>query len=326
LNDAAGTLEAEAGGDITLTLEAAMTETGGGEVAVPDVTGQGQPAGDFASDQSCGQPAYQNFAGCSNGLPVFSDFSVEEVTKVTQMNIGDTVLDGESDIFNAHNWLFNGNAGQVVTITVQGVGGADPQILVFGPTGTILVTDLNNTGGDGAETAVVSLTDAGLYTVRVEFWTGGSYSLSVVEGGDPNAAAGNADTSACSQPGMINLIRCEGDLPVFDDGSVEDIVQITTMNIGDTVTGTVSSIFDAHNWLFRGTAGQTVAVSVTGGSGADPVIIVFDAAGNIVQSDLDASGADGTETALVILNSEGWYTVRVEFWSAGTYTLSVQAQ
>jgi len=114
-------------------------------------------------------------------------------------------------------------------------------------------------------------------------------------------------------------------LPIWDTGSVEDVVQTQAMSVGQTVNDSVESTFDAHNWVFEASSGQqiTVTVSSTDGS-SDPVLHLIDPTGVILLTDLDDSDSGGSESYTFTAATGGQYTARVDFWSSGTYSLSVQ--
>ena len=89
------------------------------------------------------------------------------------MRIGDTV-EGEIELWVAHNWAFNGSAGQEVTITVQGWDGADPQARLIAPNGEVIASD-DDSGENRAALMVVTLPETGTYYIRIDVYSEGRY-------------------------------------------------------------------------------------------------------------------------------------------------------
>lgn len=107
----------------------------------------------------------------------------------------------------------------------------------------------------------------------------------------------------------------------FDD--VNQTTQTQAITVGQTVSGTLNSAIEAHNYTFAATAGQRITIRVTSVGGSDPRVKLVDPAGNIVGQDDDAGG--GSNALLVAtLQSAGTYIIRVDTWGGGGYTLSVE--
>lgn len=148
-----------------------------------------------------------------------------------------------------------------------------------------------------------------------------------IDAGDFSSSGGIPLTPPAGNEGFSNFIGyAEGGLPVFEPpSSIEDVTSVQTMSIGATVNGTSESSFDAHHWLFEGVAGQQVTVTVAStDNSSDVELYVFDPVGNLLVNDLDDTSGGGQEQATVSLPTNGLYTVRVEFWSSGTYSVTVQ--
>ena len=81
-------------------------------------------------------------------------------------------------MFDAHNWLFEGQSGQTVTIEVVGVGSTDPSATLIDPNGTVVArSDQTDSGGSEHITATLQL--SGTYTVRVNVYVPGDYTITV---------------------------------------------------------------------------------------------------------------------------------------------------
>ncbi|NDJ54985.1 MAG: hypothetical protein GYB68_18080 [Chloroflexi bacterium] len=83
---------------------------------------------------------------------------------------------------DAHDWVFVGQAGEDIEISVEGRGSFDPTILVFGPDGSRIAEDDDSGGGFDALSRIVLPAD-GEYTVRVTGFAGdtGSYDIRVYQ-------------------------------------------------------------------------------------------------------------------------------------------------
>jgi hypothetical protein len=85
------------------------------------------------------------------------------------------------DLLGAHNWLFEGTAGQQITIRVEGIGTTDPRVKLIDPTGNVLDEDDDSGGGANGWDALLTATlpVAGTYTLRVDIFSGGEYRITV---------------------------------------------------------------------------------------------------------------------------------------------------
>ncbi len=118
-----------------------------------------------------------------------------------------------------------------------------------------------------------------------------------------------------------------GGAPIYDGGDGYTTTVVQEIAVGQTSAPTaITSLFDAHNWLFQGTAGQTVTIRVSGLGDCDPRLKLIDPNGNIIGEDDDSGGGTNGYDALltVTLPMDGIYTVRVDVWSTGQYTVTIQ--
>jgi hypothetical protein len=105
------------------------------------------------------------------------------------------------------------------------------------------------------------------------------------------------------------------------DGYVTTLRQPIT--VGLTVSGELGTNIEGHNWEFVGAAGQTVTIRVTGSGGCDPRVKLIDPAGAVLGSDDDGGG--GVNALLIYtLPAAGTYTIRIDGWTAGGYTLALE--
>jgi hypothetical protein len=116
--------------------------------------------------------------GGAGGNVVYDGGDGYNTTLVETIPLGQTQQSRLDDLFDAHNWQFEGTAGQSVTIRVDGVGDSDPQAKLIDPAGRVIAEDDDGGGGYNA-LIVTSLPSDGTYTVRIDMWTTGPYSIIV---------------------------------------------------------------------------------------------------------------------------------------------------
>ncbi len=112
-------------------------------------------------------------------LPVYTANDGKVTTRVEEMGVGQSRVAPMHNEFEAHNWLFAGQAGQAVTISVS--SDADPAARLIGPDGTELIQqDDINPGTDNGVRITYVLPQDGLYTVRVTLGNTGEYTLIII--------------------------------------------------------------------------------------------------------------------------------------------------
>lgn len=117
----------------------------------------------------------------SEGLPVLEPDDRRETVLIQPIEIGQTVGAEFEDAWDAHNWVFEGRAGQSVTLTTGLAEGAgtDPILTLLDAQGAVLAT-ADDVNGYNAEVSAVLPAD-GLYTARVTTWWPGPYSLTLTD-------------------------------------------------------------------------------------------------------------------------------------------------
>lgn len=109
----------------------------------------------------------------------------------------------------------------------------------------------------------------------------------------------------------------------FDGGDGYNTAALDTISVGQAATGTISAVFDAHNWLFEGVEGQVVTIRVTASSGSDPFFMLINPDGIVIAQDDDSGG--GFDALLTItLAQSGTHTIRVKSWAVGGYSISLE--
>jgi hypothetical protein len=94
------------------------------------------------------------------------------------LTFGQPVTDTLSELDDAHNWAFEGSAGQTVTISVTGEGECDPQVTLLDLDNNVLAADDDGGGGNNA-LLTYTLPADGTYIARVDVWEEGQYTITV---------------------------------------------------------------------------------------------------------------------------------------------------
>ncbi len=112
-----------------------------------------------------------------------------------------------------------------------------------------------------------------------------------------------------------------GDAPTGGDSY--DTTYVGQISVGSSVQDNVPTLFEAHNWEFYGTAGQTVTIRADAIGDSDPRIKLIDPNGNVIAED-DDGGGGYSSLLTATLSMDGTYTIRIDMFSEGNFTLSVQ--
>jgi len=124
-------------------------------------------------------------------------------------------------------------------------------------------------------------------------------------------------------PGTSPTSPAGGSGPIYDGGDGYVTTLIQAIAVGQTVNGTLATNVEGHNWTFEGAAGQSVTIRVVGSAGCDPRVKLIDPAGAVLGMD-DDSGGGVNALLTATLPAAGMYTIRIDGWTAGGYTLTLQ--
>jgi hypothetical protein len=125
---------------------------------------------------------------------------------------------------------------------------------------------------------------------------------------------------------MAATVTFRDDTSIFDGNDELNTTLIDSILLGETVTAVLDDPAAAHNWLFQGTAGQTVTITVTSPVDlADPAVVLLDPTGNIMTQVDDNFGPDDEDVQITVtLPQEGTYTIRITTFGGGEYQITVQ--
>ncbi len=193
-----------------------------------------------------------------------------------------------------HVWTFNGNAGELVSVVLTPENQFDAILDIYGPDGTRLAALDEGFSGDAEVAAGLELPLTGEYAILVRSFAGegGSYSLSLDEGGDSTSNFYDA-----------------GDL-VF----------------GQTAQETLREN-EAHAWFFTGKAGDELFITATPlTNNLDLDIWLLDENINRL-AEQDALLTGEPEMIEFVLPADGQYLILVRdfFGESGRYELSLRA-
>lgn len=190
------------------------------------------------------------------------------------------------------NWIFTGNAGDLITAVLTPQDPFDAILELYGPDGRQLVNLDEGYSGDAELFSGIELPQTGQYTLTVSSFAGngGRYALSLDTGGDSTAN-------------------------FYDAGD---------LTYGETRSETFQP-FEAHVWFFTGLAGDQITLTAAPlDEDLDLDIWLLDAEANRLTAQ-DTAQVGGTETLTYTLPQDGQYLIFVRefFGKTGPYQISL---
>ena len=235
------------------------------------------------------------------------------------ISYGQTVNGMITDAAYAQDWTFQGNAGDVVSITMVDVsanGGLDPFVYLLGPDGSeIASNDDADFSTLDSQILGITLPASGTYTIRAtrfgEDFGGstGEYQLTLDMGSTSSVSVGGAGAS----------------------------VPMGAISYGQTVNGVITDDSYAQDWTFQGNAGDVVTITMIDTSAdntLDPFLYLLGPDGSEIASNDDAEadiGLFNSQIVGVTLPASGTYTIRATRFgenfgsSTGEYTLTLES-
>ena len=189
---------------------------------------------------------------------------------------------GDLDVYT-----FTGAAGDsaVLMLADAADGGYDPQLFVYGPTGTQLATDIGEVGTD----VFLDLTTAGTYYVVVRDW---------IQEASPGFSDADIDAGAY----VLRMAKLPGN-------QVQDDADGGPITSGQRKDGRAER-GDLDVYTFTGAAGDNVILTLAErgtDTAFDPELLVYGPGGTLVTSDIGLLGTD----AFVSVATAGTYYVVV---------------
>lgn len=193
-------------------------------------------------------------------------------------------------------WQFEGNAGDVVTISMEAAGVAeiDTYLTLLDPNNQIVAEDDDSGGGYNAMIEGLSLRDSGTYTIAASSF-------------DPTAAGGYTLTLSA---GFGVPLDVEGDV-----------------TLDTPITASLPRDEDVA-YLFAGSAGQVITITLSSTAATlDPYLILRGPDGERLAEDDDSAGSLNARIESLRLPEDGLYTIIVTTYAgrgAGRYSLLVE--
>ncbi|MFN8450655.1 MAG: hypothetical protein U0521_19225 [Anaerolineae bacterium] len=226
------------------------------------------------------------------------------------------------------DWRFSGEQGDAVRLRLDAKSGGRVTLALLDGDGRALAE------GDDLR---VELPANGIYTARVQLvggeGTAYSLSLSYSDRAIPSATPTYTHTPTPTRTPTPTFTPSNTPTPTFTPTYTLTPTPVYAalgtltglLDMGASVEGSFLSEFERHIYLFRGTAGERVTLSMGSVAGSvDPVLTLFDPAGTALATD-DDSGGDGAALLRDIrLPIDGDYIVQARGGGAGTYRLSLQ--
>lgn len=138
----------------------------------------------------------------------------------------------------------------------------------------------------------------------------------------PQSAAPSSDGGGSPVPqGGDSLVDVGG----YDGGDGYTTTIEADLAPGDSITTSIATTVEAHNYTFQGAVNQSVRIVIDPNDFTDPRAKLITPTGGILRT---AEGGDqgGTITMELTLEEAGLYTIRIDIWppAPGEYTISLQ--
>lgn len=205
----------------------------------------------------------------------------------------------------------------------------EAQATAFGPTFDAEMTRIleaateQGPAYEGTATAVVATLDAlmGESGSADSFAEDLDAARSTMDAAIDQMDAAPAPTLTPPAPGSSSALP-----PATPPGSAPGEPLVYGIAIGETAGETVDTAPAAHTWLFAGSAGQTVALRLTGSITGNPVVSIEGPDGSVLAAGEDSDpGYDISLGLAATLPTDGTYTIRIEMDGTGEYELSLSS-
>jgi hypothetical protein len=247
--------------------------------------------------------AQQNFSPFAVTLSLRASSAPQQVTTTggVLIRLNDAITSVFTPGQSAQYWLFQGKAGQTVSMNLlQMSGDLEPSMILISPSGQGLIS------------AAVPERGQSITIERYTLPADGTYSILVMPGG-PNRA------------GQYRLTLQPNVPPLAPTA--------TALAVGQTVSGTIDAIQPAQHWRFEGQQGQMISarILVTSGNLA-PRLSLVSADGRVLAEGRVERNSQGVSSVIpeFVLPAGGSYTLVAEQQTemgptAGTYRLALEA-
>lgn len=246
----------------------------------------------------------------ADGIDVVIDEpdATPEAPTTTDATGADAVVytDEISDANFERTYTFEGSSGDVVTIEmIADSGTLDSLLILVGPSGNeVARNDDQSLTSTDALLPDLTLSETGTYTIIATRYQGenglsaGNFTLTL------SIISANPVVDAGSDTGI--------DPPAEPVPGVEGGISATVMAVGDTVSGTIDGANLEDRYVFNGTAGQVITITMTTISGSlDPYVSLLDEQGTEIAFNDDDIKSVGNDAVILgfKLPADGTYTI-----------------
>jgi hypothetical protein len=213
---------------------------------------------------------------------------------ITEIAYGDTldgeIIDSDDPVF----YIFSGDEGDVVTVSVES-DTVDVYVQLGDSDGNVLVENDDISNNDLNAAIEYELPVDGDYLLLVGAYDSGSYEISL--GTDSVPAQSGAQTN---EGGLVSL------------------------GIGDSITGDAISIEEPVVYTFSGNAGESVAISLSSDA-VDTYLVLADLDGNLIAENDDISDDNYNSFVEAVLPSNADYLIGVYAYDSGPFELALDS-
>jgi hypothetical protein len=295
----------------------------------------------LGGDNSIGEGEYRlsvetaDQAAGGGNLPATPTATPDTAAAAQTIEYGDVVRGEITNETFEELWVFEGQAGDVVTITMRALDGAslDPTLILLRPDGALArenddaaAAGTNEIGQLDSQIVEYELREDGTYTIVATRFGGsdevggeGRYELSLVEGATPDNN-GTGGTGSTDLPPTVTQAQLMGEI-----------------EIGGAVEGQITNEVFSNAWTFEGIAGQVVTITMQRGADSlDPSLRLLGPEGTIIAESDDVGQNDSglaafdAQISAFELPSDGTYTIiaaryggRNTRGNQGPYTLTL---
>jgi len=114
------------------------------------------------------------------------------------------------------------------------------------------------------------------------------------------------------------------DVGGFDGGDGYATSFVGSITKGQTLSNTINTLAEAHNYTFEGSSGTTVTITVEPNEFTDTRVKLISPDGTRLRQ-ADGGNQGGSETITYELNESGTFTIRIDLWppAPGQYSLTL---
>jgi hypothetical protein len=231
---------------------------------------------------------------------------------------GKSVSDEFTGDATAYLYAFSGSKGDTVTVSMNQKSDStlDPFVVLLGPKGEMLASD-DDSGTDVSLSALISskeLPDDGTYLVLAT--TFAHIDEILVENGSETAEPTDQTFD----------LTVTGNTPAADLSADKSLIDIITINKGDTLDGDSTEATPVGYYVYTGKAGDVISITTEADTSSDPsidtILHVFDPEGDRIAVDDDDPEGGTTNSAIrdFTLPEDGTYMIfatDVFFYNAG---------